>query len=229
MVYRKRRTFRRKRFSRKRYGRRRGAKLGTSIRRTVTRMAETKRITETAVTQFSSVGNSWVYWIPTTVQSAAFASARIGRRVSVVGYRICGLLHGGQNATVADDAYNKIRIVIGYQATHGISVGTIVPLQGVGFSDPISKTETAGPKYTRIFRNQYLTLKSSGPDTVGYMPAMRNINIKHFFKKPITVTYADDTQYYPDKCFFMAMITDSTAVPNPGFIDGYFRLYYKDI
>ena len=59
----------------------------------------------------------------------------------------------------------------------------------------------------------------------GYAPSARVVSFKRHLRK-IPIVYS--TISASDK-FFLSMISDSAAVPNPGFVTGYCMITWKDI
>ena len=50
----------------------------------------------------------------------------------------------------------------------------------------------------------------------------------HHFKNPVVVTW-DAMSSIPDKQWFLSMVSDSAAIPSPGFVSGSLKITWIDI
>lgn len=222
MPFRRRRRFRKFR-PRKRFYRRRGY---------VPRLRPEHKYANTQLTaSFSSVGNAWVEYdllSPITAGTSPIAE-RIGRKISVIGVQIKGLLFGAATGFGgADDYFNSVRIcVLGFHADKGGSSLSPLSTAGIGINNPITRTNTAG--LSHIFRDNLIALTNPPYGSNLCAPGHRSVNIFIRFRKPLVVDFTGGTAHYNQYQLYLSMISDSTAIPNPGFASGWTRLIYTDV
>ena len=72
-------------------------------------------------------------------------------------------------------------------------------------------------------------LADNDPESVHYLPALKRVHIRVRLRKPITICMGAGGTTYPSLRIFLAMRSDSTFIPNPGFINGYIQTFYRDI
>ena len=235
MVYRRRRRFKRR--FRRRFGRRGYKRIKKVIRRTVTNMAETKSATYSLPSTFGSIGTSWSEIILMPSQGG-LSSQIVGRRYEITGFSLFGSVMGGQSNTVADDKYNSLRIVAAVfdGDAAGLATGAKWPTMLQGTATPIRVRNPTWPAdgstqmIRRKLKDKYITLTSVGRDSTGYMPAIRPVSFRFRFKKPLIVNYTNESgTLKPDKYLGIGMISDSVAVPAPGFITGALTWFWKDL
>lgn len=74
-----------------------------------------------------------------------------------------------------------------------------------------------------------LALQTPGSDGTGYLPAMLPVTAYHKFRQPLRVNFSDNGGGGPDFSVIVSCLSDSLAVPNPGFVDGYMSVAYSDV
>lgn len=237
MVYRRRKSFRRRRF-RRRSGRRGYKRIKKVVRRTVYNMAETKSATYSLPGNFTSIGTSWSELILIPAQGAQ-STMIVGRRYEIIGFSLFGSVSGGQSNTSADDKYNSLRIVAAVfdGSASGLAPSAKWPSMPQGTATPIRVRTPTWPAdgstqlIRRKLKDKYITLNSVGRDSTGYMPAIRAVGFRYRFKKPLIVNYSIDGGggYKPDKYIGIGMMSDSTAIPAPGFLTGALTWFWKDL
>lgn len=228
MPFRRRRIFRRaRRFTR----RPRQRRFRARVARVVQSVAEHKHADFTATSYWASIGNTWTdIDLLNAIQTGADPhSNRIGNKISVTSLYIKGTVFGGAIGTVTgDDLYNSLRYVI-YTAKYDASGSAFHPLQSsaVAMQMPIRKENV--PSLTRVYRDKFLTFTNMPVDADTAAPQGRLVNIYIKFKRPLVVTYSANTgAFHNDVHLFFSAISDSTAVPNPGFTSGFVTATYTD-
>lgn len=227
--YKRRRRFRRggRRGKRRRYMRRRGG-LQRAIQRVLQRTAEKKRSTWPLPTYFTSVTTAWTeFWI---------APAGIGineNQFTGHEYRLkkiwfSGWLQGGQVGGDLDDISNLFRIVV---AKWNNSAGT-TPLQTLAATINSTVQKNIWPNaLQKVYMNKTISLLPRGLadyDESGLIPARRYVRfIKRFKGAGLKMTL--DTGGFPESRIIVSMISDSTAVPNCGFVNGHIGCTWTDL
>lgn len=192
-------------------------------------MAETKRAYYPLASAFGSISSTWQYFSFALGQGLDSLGQRIGKKIAITTVSFSGLLHGGQSNLATDDKVNSVRMVVMDCRLNNQALGTLTPLSGIGISDPIYKTTAIGAMYSKIHYSKVINLASPGPDSTGYMPAIRHVKFRHVYRKPLIINYQDTSSTYPDKMPFICALSDSVLAPNPGFTNGYIKLTYKDL
>lgn len=222
-----------KRNFKRRYRRRgyRRAVVSRPVRRYVARALdrniEDKGTATLMTSNFASVTTTWVeFWCSGWAQGLT-GSTRIGRKVQIKSLEINGIYAGGTNETALDDPYNVLRIVV---AVFNGNAGT-TPLQstGITINTPIKRDTVRGlvrKYYDKYKPVQVASTEKGGGD--GYAPGLRVFKYFKRFKRPLHLVFADDTNNYPSIRLFVSMVSDSVAIPNPGFINGYMIVKYQD-
>lgn len=240
------RYYRRRRFRRRpvrsrfrRFGRRRGygrlrnrRRYGTSIRKQVqNQINRSKELGELSwqlsASGFYSIPNSWLeyHYDQSLLTQASGNNMFVGRSVFVKRFYIFGWMQGGQTQVVADDTHNFVRILI-FRSPHDAGVGL---LASYGHNLDSRICRTAHPTTQRWLRKKYcdtkflLTCKGADADGVGFIPCHK------FFKKRIT--FKGRGLKWDQGCgdhLVIAMISDSAAPPNPGFVLGWIVLQFHD-
>ena len=83
----------------------------------------------------------------------------------------------------------------------------------------------SGGLLLRKFIDRRISLVSPGKDSTGYMTAQRLVKIYYKFRKPIAIDYSAATV---NRNLVLSIVSDSSAVPSPGFTSGYVYLTFKD-
>jgi hypothetical protein len=174
--------------------------------------AELKYRAFSLLSSFGSIGSSM-----TTVNLSSFvtpgtgADNRIGNAIWVKGVTIKGVLVGGQTGTALDDEYNSFRIAV--LITQGAGAPYLTP------PNNYVSEETAG---CEIIAVKDFLLTSPNALTTGYQAATKVIDM--FVPLNILVAYGSTTS----KGVNVAMISDSSTSPSPGFANGQCILTYID-
>lgn len=177
------------------------------------------------ITNFGSIGNSW-----TEVDLLAGLSLGLGngqrdtRRVAIKSLTIYGVMEAG-------DANNTLRIIIGLW-NRGISGAFGTPLATSGSSMNSLITRDSEQETYRMVRKYYDKFKVLNYNGVTTTPAdIANLRIfKYYkrFKKPIIIQYSGTTAILANRTLMMHAISDSAAIPNPGFSYGYIKIRYEE-
>jgi hypothetical protein len=142
---------------------------------------------------------------------------RNGRQILVRQVRLSGLLVGGQSNVITDDAYNQVRIV----------VYTMGSNNALTFDLTASLDPRVQQNLKHVYLDKLITLHSPARDSVGYLPAIREVNFKvsmQFNQDYVSLAVNATTGDY----LAIAMVSDSTAVPHPGFVSGMIDVIFDD-
>jgi len=153
------------------------------------------------------------------IQGTGYASERIGNAIELVAVTIDGTLIGGQSNNVADDKYNEFRIILadGTPAMAGLLAPSVE-----SFTSP-----RTNPGVKKILYDRSISLASPGPDSVGYMPPVKDIKIFIPLSGTVEFTGAGaGTQGW--RSITTCFVSDSAIGPNPGFSNGKQTLFYTD-
>ena len=231
----------RRRFHRSRRFRHRGRAITKKIKRVVSRMSETKINALALATHWNSCGVNWIERDISTLAEGTGDVQRIGSKYQFLGFKLWGTLQGAQGTAYLQDVYNQFRIVCTVWTG---SCGDTPLSSGVTTLDaPLSRDRRydAGmdPVYwkqngRRKLCDKFYILRTMGladndPASVHYLPALKRVHIRVRLRKPITICMGAGGTTYPSLRIFLAMRSDSTFVPNPGFINGYIQTFYRDI
>lgn len=199
------------------------------VKNIIDRNVENKQTTGNMVSSFSSLTSTWTEIDPTNIIQGTSGNTRIGRKIKVKGLEIKCVISSGANELLTDDPYNVVRIVIGiWNGSGGASpLGTALTT----IDAPIRKQLGTRNFLIKKLLDRYVTLmvtstEKGGGD--GYTAGLRLFKYYHKFRKPLTITWGDDTATYPDRRLIISMVSDSSAITNPGVIRGYFVMSYED-
>jgi len=145
---------------------------------------------------------------------------RTGREIDLYHFQLFGQLIGGQSNVALDDQRNCCRIML-VEAQTGLTT-----FPGFGLVSPFDPRVFAG--CTRVLFDQMFSLISPGRDTTGYMPAGYMVHIQQSLKQKIHFTGAS-TGVDSGLTVYLLMISDSSTVPSPGFVNGSFQVMWHDL
>lgn len=159
------------------------------------------------------------------------------RSYEIVGIAMKGILASGNSPFFTTDWYNRVRVVIGLWKPRTDHTFTVLsgqvspPALWEPISTDMTKVEGLIKKYldkTVLLQNQPLIDSSNN---VGYNPVIKNFKYAKKFKRPIRINSEGgaNAQTYLDKWLMASFISDSSVTPHPAFINGYLRVYYRDI
>lgn len=230
MVYRRsRRSWRRRRFGRKRSVLKRSRAFAKRVKKIVYSTAEKKIQSLDVGSLFSSVSVSPQEQALGQMSQGTSSITRVGRRIAIHSFVFRGTLVAGCTGVQAtDDGYNRFRIVLGlYDGDYTVPLSTL----GVGVDTPFNKILYGTDHLLRKYWDKHIILNTHADlDGTGALPYPRIIHKVIKFKRPIIITTRDDTTFSPDKHLYLSMVSDSTAVPNPGFLSGaYAYIRYTDM
>jgi len=164
------------------------------------------------VTNYSSIGSAaWI--VNDVVQIAAGTGEQERNRsaIKVGTIHFNGTLVGGQSNSVADDAYNTVRVMI-VRASESL---VAADWNAVSLNDP--PLRIAFPKIREILSDKRYVISSYGPDSVGYM--VRAMDTK--CTVPVNDTfywYTSAATTHENESIFLCMRSDSGVAPNPGYV-----------
>lgn len=181
---------------------------------------EQKFITNPLTTAFSSVSTSVAY-----IDLCALIGAgtdyynRVGRQITQQHLSVSGTLVGGQSNLATDDPYNVFRMTV-VKGNVGMTFGTW------GLTQVLSADTILG--LDRVLYDRCITLSSPGRDSTGYMRAVQRVDISVRLPDVVThFTTAAAGSQNGETCY-LVMISDSSVVSNPGFVDGSWVLRFSD-
>ena len=152
----------------------------------------------------------------------------MGRRVAVNSVKFKGVFAGGAIGSLgADDYFNTIRLVIwcGSMSNSGVAL-TPLATAGILRDQPINNVSCPGLikvlyDHIHCFTNQPYGANLCAPGT-------KEVIFFHRFKRPFIINYTADTAYRNQQQVWISVISDSTAVPNPGMIAGNWETTWYD-
>lgn len=198
------------------------------IRREIDKRLELKTVANTLSADFESVSNDWAEVTTSAPAQGTSETQRIGRRISLRSIEIRGVLASGASEAALDDAYNVVRIIIAlWNGSSESPLDEIVlPMDSILQKDLNSRGLLIRKYYDKYIPLPITSTEKGGGD--GYTPSVKRFNYYKRFKKPIDIDFGDDTIAYPNKRLVISMVSDSTASPNPGFVNGYWAVKYTD-
>lgn len=185
---------------------------------------EKYRIIPLNTSALTSIGNSWREIALEQIAQGTDVTNRLGDRIWVTSVEFTGVLVGGQSGTVADDSYNTVRFVLG--SWDGYNNQTPLATGGQTISSPLDKTLCRS--LDKIHLDKMIILGSPNSLTTGYQPAVKHFSFVHRFKKPLEIQYTGSSTGTSNKSINFGAISDSTAVPHPGFVSGFIKFNFID-
>lgn len=195
------------------------------------RKPELKKANVTMATMaLNSVGTAWrEYDVPGQITPSAAINGRIGRRIEIHSCRFRGVLVGGAiGAGPADEYYNNIRIMI-YVMHQAKAGAATTPAATAGFVIDTPLNKYYMPGLDKVLYDQLLGITNQPWAANSCSPGTRDIDFYHKFRKPLLVQYAGDVINSNQTQIFVSMVTDSAAVPHPGFTSGYMEISFYDV
>jgi len=174
-----------------------------------------------------SISSSWTEHVLTNISPGSSGNNRIGRRLSVKYLELRGVLAGGNSLTAADDPYSVVRIVLGQWKTQSAPLTTAT----VTMNMPIMKNMNGCQGLEKKYYDKYIPLNVATAEAGagdGYCPLIRNFHFRKYFKKPLVITFGDDTSNTSDHNIVLSCMSSSGIIPHPGFINGYYLISWED-
>lgn len=219
----KRKRFRRRLNSRKL--RKVSYKIKSFVKRQLDKNIEDKTVTISLPASFSSISTTPVEYNWCQISQGLDTGNRIGRRIRVKSLYFRGIVGLGASQIATDDPYNCLRIILATWKGN-----TTTPLASVAGSsvNTVYHVRSGYPLLMKKYADKLVALNtSSGNVGGGYTPVQRKVE---FFKKfkHLYINFGDNLYTSADKTLVLSMVSDSGAVPNPGFHAGYARMVYED-
>lgn len=209
----------------------RTGKVSKAIKKYVTKALdihiEDKYLTDALSTDFASVGTTWIEKNLALPTQGTANTQRIGAKIRVKSLEITGVLAGGADESLLDDAFNVMRCVI---ATYNGGVTTPLGTASASIDEPIiiqTTTSTLKRKYFDRYLHFDVASTEQGAGD-GYTPQTKTFKYFKRFPKGLLITFADSSVSFPNTRLIMSMISDSAAVPHPGFVRGFWKISYED-
>lgn len=168
-----------------------------------------------------SISSNWGEIEITQLSQGAASTQRIGNQIKLRGFYMKGTLLGGQVNGALDDNYNVVRIVVGL---YDSSSTTPLTASSVVMSGAITPETVKG--LIKKYVDKTVILRSAGRDSTGYLPAAAEV--KKFVKCHPTIVYSGTGATTAQRKLIVSMLSDSSASPNPGFVNGYRALWFED-
>lgn len=189
------------------------------------RNVENKFISGALTTSFASVNNTWDEQVLSTVAQGTDQDERIGNHIRLRSLEIKGVIAQGSADSSSDDPYNVMRIVIGLWGSSTTPLGNVA----WGINVPLRKNMNPGELFKKYY-DKYVALTVTSTEKGegdGYTPGLKQF---HYYKKfkNVVINWGSSATTEPDKRMILSIVSDSAAVPNPGFINGYWVLTYED-
>lgn len=144
---------------------------------------------------------------------------RVGRQITLQSLTVSGTMVGGQSNLATDDPYNVVRISV-VKGNVGMTFGVW------GLTQVLSTDTVLG--LDKVYMDSFLTLQSPGQASTGYMPAVKRVEFSVDLRHVVThFTTAAAGSQNGETCY-LVMVSDSTVMPNPGFINGSWVLRFSD-
>lgn len=200
------------------------------IRSIVARAAEHKSYQVTMQSQFPSLSTTWNEFdvVGPLVQGTDSFGQRIGRSITIIGLQVKGTLFGGSVGSGGlDEYYNTVRMVL-LRMKQAKSGSALTPLatSGQALSSPLSRLSVPGLQH--IYRDQLIPITNNPYGAGLCAPGHRMINLYLKFRKPLKIDYSAAGAQHNQTQLYLSFISDSSAVPHPGFTAGWVRLIYTD-
>jgi len=198
------------------------------VARAIDKATEDKLVVKTLRTDMSSIPiTTWTEINLCNPAQGLTNSTRVGRRIKIKSLEFRGIIAGGANESAFDDMYNTVRVVFAlWNTTNDTPIGNALdrdyPLQ--------STTYTGAQKLIKKLYDKQIGFQVASTEKAagdGYAPEVKSIRFYKRFKN-LYIEYADDSTTYPNKRLIMSCVSDSAAVPNPGFIGGYTFVKFED-
>ena len=172
----------------------------------------------------SSIGTAGYLLDAARIGQGVDNELRVGRKVNPLTLRLNGVLHGGQSNTAVDDSINTVRLILftGAPNLSAAAAATAWSLNKPG--DPARM----GGCYS-VLLDVTLVLVSPGRDSTGYLPAARHVNYVVSLRQALPelmFSGSDGTTNHTGVYLFA--LSDSSAMPNPGFVSGGLTIDYLD-
>lgn len=186
------------------------------VERVLWQNAEKKKTVEDLTVNFASVSNAWSESCITAITQGDATTQRDGDSITIKSIKIEGVVTGA-------DVYNYMRL---YLAIWDGRSSTPLTTNGAGAGSDITTTVTTGAGLLRCLMDRYLYFKQTydGGPTDGHV-----INYYKRFKKGLRINYTSNVATTGNKKIILGAITDSIAIPNPGFIVGRIVVKFMDI
>jgi len=195
------------------------------VRSMIKSHVENKSVHRSLVTSFPSINSSWLEVDMGYVPQGTTFYQRIGSSLKMLDITIEGTLCQGSAQSALDDSYNVVRVVLGLYLG-----GDTTPLANFPalFNAPVTSTWYTNGRLLKKYYDEYIPLEvtcleRAGGD--GYCPGLKKFKVS--VPLNVTITYGTDSTN-ANKVLIMSVISDSSAVVNPGFIAGYSIMNYED-
>jgi len=175
---------------------------------------------------YATISSTWIEAGLVNPAKGTDYNQRIGNKIKLKSIQIYGVIQNGCiDSIAADDKFNQIRIVLAMWNFSTTGTNTPLNTTSTAIDGPIAKTFNL-PNLRHKFFDKTL-LFNTQPGISGYMPRIKRF--KYFRRFRNTQVTFGQTSNYPDKDLQLSMKSDSTAIPNPGFINGKIILRFTDV
>jgi len=141
---------------------------------------------------------------------------RVGKKIFIKQVDLIGTLVGGAVVSAVDDPYDTLRMMLISQTQGGTLAVSMNQLLSAVFQDSVD----------HVYLDKRMVINSPGVSGAGYQPGARVVKFSVPINKAFTYTGINGGSNPVSLTF--AMISDSTAVPHPGFTSGTLNIYFTD-
>jgi len=178
----------------------------------------------------NSIGTAWTTvpagdtGVAVNIWPGTSSNQRVGRKIYLKNFVIRGsLISGATGASGIDDSWDAVRIVILW-GSPGTTIANRFDTSGLGLYSPIRNQDYVN----RVLFDKVYTLRSLISLGGGnFVPAVKEIHINKRLNK--TITFNDTDQYCLGRDLYVLMVSNSLAIPNPGWSESsYAKIQYYD-
>lgn len=221
--------------ARRYYRRRRYPRRRRTYRRRGTR-SELMSYYATASAVFgTSISSTWQDYDVNYMWNNMQLGGRTSLRVAITSLRFDGVLQGGQAAGPLDDFYNTVRIVVAKWRSQYYDATTpwVVKNGWTVDSQIVRKWNDLGLQ--RVYMDRRFVLEPLMNETGGdgYVPNSYRVRFHLKFRKPLVLNWPQAGAPGPVvpqmPHLLISSVSDSGAIPNPGFVSGSMLLRWRNV
>lgn len=170
-------------------------------------------------TDFPSVSTSNSYRNLAVIGAGTEYYQRVGRRAFIHNVRLQGALVQGATNSVADDPYNTFKLAL------VLAAPSFAPTTDWAVTTPMGPQQVPG--VIKVLWTCTYVVTAKAKDSTGYIPGVQLISEDIPVNTEFQWSSAADVAASNTGLFLVA-VSDSTAVPHPGFVNGYSEIIFSD-
>lgn len=199
------------------------------VARAIDRQTEEKQIMWSLLTQFPAVSTTWSELYVTQMVQGAAEYQRTGCRVRVKEIELSGVLACGASQAALDDPWNVFRLCLGFYTGTTSATGPLGEATALSMDSPLDQHTKGKLKMKLIDRYIPLNITSTEKgEGDGYTPHLVGVKYHKRFPRGVLINWQGNDATIPTTALWMSCLSDSTALPNPGFVAGYLKVTYED-